>query len=119
MNRGTIVRFQRQRAGLSIAELAEKADISIDAIEDIESNLRNPKVYELEAMAAAMFIPYWYLGDKNPTETRVYTYTHGTNVYDEQGNMVLQAEQVKEKLIDYLEIDEYLEKAKKDGLMND
>lgn len=119
MNRGTIVRFQRQRAGLTVAELAEKVDMSIDTIEDIESNTRSPKVYELEAMAVAMSIPYWYLGDPNPMETRVYTYSHGDHVYHEDGTMTVEAEKVKAKLVEYLEMDEYLDKAKEDGLMND
>lgn len=119
MNRGTIVRFQRQRANLSVAELAEKVDMSIDAIEDIESNIRKPKTYELEAMASAMDIPYWYLGDENPMETRVYTYTHGEHAFHEDGTMTIGAEKVKAQLVEYLEMDEYLDQARKDELMND
>lgn len=117
MNRGTLVSFQRQRAGLSIAELAEKIDMSVSKVEDIESNLRSPKVYELEAMAAAMDIPYWYLGDENPMEQRVYTYVHGSpsysfddHSYTAHNELLLRAEPVKEKLVEYMEADEYLEK---------
>ena len=119
MNRGTLVSFQRQRAGLSIAELAEKIDMSVSKLEDIESNLRSPKVYELLAMATAMDIPYWYLGDENPVEQRVYTYVHGSNSfgdhsYTTQGELLLRAEPVREKLIGYMEADEYLEKILED-----
>lgn len=117
MNRGTIVRFQRQRANLSVAELSERTDLSIDVIEDIESNLRRPKPYELDAMATAMDIPYWYLGDKDPLENRVHTYTHGNNVYDENGNMVTSAEVVREKLLDYMEMDAFLADCRDRGLM--
>lgn len=118
MNRGTLVSFQRQRAGLSIAELAEKIDMSVSKLEDIESNLRSPKVYELEAMAVAMDIPYWYLGEENPVEQRAYTYVHGSgpfgdHSYTAQGELLLRAEPVREQLIGYLEADEYLENALK------
>lgn len=119
MNRGTIVCFQRQRANMSIAELAEKTDLSVDTIRDIEGNLRPVKIYELQIMADAMGIPFWYLGDPNPMESRVYTYTHGEHVSNEDGTLTLPAEKVKEKLVGYLEMDEYLDKAKEDGLMND
>jgi transcriptional regulator with XRE-family HTH domain len=119
MNRGTLVSFQRQRAGLSITELAEKIDMSVDTLEDIESNLRRPKVYELEAMAVAMDIPYWYLGDENPVEQRVYTYVHGSgefgdHSYTAQGELLLRADPVREKLLEYMEADEYLQKVLKD-----
>lgn len=118
MNRGTIVSFQRQRANLSIPELAEKIDMSVETLEDIESNIRKPKVYELEAMAVAMDIPYWYLGDPNPVEGRVIISTHGDYVYKANGSLQDGPEQIKAQLVDMLEMDEYLDECKKWGQMN-
>lgn len=118
MNRGTIVRFQRQRANLSLAELAEKVDMSVDTIDDIESNLRHPKVYELEAMAVAMNIPYWYLGDKDPMENRVIISTHGNKARDLNGKLTPGAEEIMYQMVDYLEMDEYLEEALNRGRMD-
>ena len=108
MNRGNIVRFQRQRAGLSVAELAERSELSLEVVEDIEGNLRRPKTHELDAMATAMELPYWSLREENPVDQRVHISAHGSNVYDENGQLTPQAEPVSERLIEMLEMDEYL-----------
>jgi transcriptional regulator with XRE-family HTH domain len=118
MNRGTIVSFQRQRANMSIPELAEKIDMTVSTLEDIESNLRSPKVYELEAMAVAMAIPYWYLGDPNPIESRVIISTHGDNVYNANGSLQDGPEQIKAHLVDLLEMDSYFADCKERGLLD-
>lgn len=108
MNRGNIVRFRRQLAGLSIAELAERSELEIGVVEDIESNLRRPKTHELDAMATAMELPYFTLREETPVDTRVeVTSVHGDNAYTE-GKLSVQAEDVKENLINMLEMDDYL-----------
>lgn len=54
---GTRVRALRRQAGLSLKELAQRAEVSMGMVSQIERNLANPSVRILERLRAVLNVP--------------------------------------------------------------
>src|SRR5256885_15741486 len=57
------IRRERERAGLSLSELAKRAGIAKSTLSQLESGLGNPSVETLWALGGALGVPFSRLGD--------------------------------------------------------
>jgi len=57
------LRRERARAGLSISEVARRADVAKSTVSQLESGLGNPSVETLWALSNALEVPFSYLVD--------------------------------------------------------
>lgn len=103
MSTGTLISVYRRLAKLSVEELAAKLEIPVERIASIEADEARIKPHELSAIAVALNRPEHALSHEHAISQRVQVSVVG-NASDES----IQA--VKDKLIDYLVLDEYLEK---------
>ena len=79
MTTGERIRQARKSAGMTQAELAERADISLDTIKSVENgrrenDLRNPKIETLRKLADALGVTPGYLlyGDTDPVQRSLF-----------------------------------------------
>ena len=68
---GEKLRTARQNQGLSLRELAARAEISASMLSQIENNKANPSVRSLHSIADALGVPFDYFFPNQP-ETDVY-----------------------------------------------
>jgi transcriptional regulator with XRE-family HTH domain len=77
------LRRERDRAGLSLTELARRAGIAKSTLSQLESGAGNPSVETLWALGAALGVPFSRLVDPPRRGTRVIRADEGPVIYAE------------------------------------
>jgi transcriptional regulator with XRE-family HTH domain len=80
------IRQERDRAGLSLTELARRAGIAKSTLSQLESATGNPSVETLWALGAALGVPFSRLVDPPRPNVRVIRAGEGPVTYSEQAN---------------------------------
>lgn len=80
------IRRERDRAGLSLTELARRAGIAKSTLSQLESGAGNPSVETLWALGAALGVPFSRLVDPPRPNVRVIRAGEGPVTYSEQAN---------------------------------
>ncbi|MFC4584801.1 helix-turn-helix domain-containing protein [Sphaerisporangium corydalis] len=80
------IRRERDRAGLSLTELARRAGIAKSTLSQLESAAGNPSVETLWALGAALGVPFSQLVDPPRPNVRVIRAGEGPVTYSEQAN---------------------------------
>lgn len=78
------IRRERERAGLSLTELAKRAGIAKSTMSQLESGSGNPSVETLWALGAALGVPFSRLVDPPRSNVRVIRAGEGPVTYSEQ-----------------------------------
>lgn len=79
---------ERQRAGLSLAEVARRAGIAKSTLSQLESGAGNPSVETLWALGVALDVPFSRLVDPPRPNVQVIRAGEGPAVASEQANYV-------------------------------
>lgn len=80
------IRRERERAGLSMAELARRAGIAKSTLSQLESGAGNPSVETLWALGAALEVPFSRLVDPPRPHVRVIRAGEGPVTYAERAD---------------------------------
>lgn len=80
------VRRERERAGLSLAELARRAGIAKSTLSQLEAGAGNPSVETLWSLGVALGIPFSRLVEPPAPAVRVIRAGEGPRVRSEQAN---------------------------------
>ncbi|WP_432924604.1 helix-turn-helix domain-containing protein [Microbispora sp. CA-135349] len=80
------IRRERERAGLSLTELARRAGIAKSTLSQLESGAGNPSVETLWALGAALGVPFSHLVDPPRPAVRVIRAGEGPVTYSEQAD---------------------------------
>ncbi len=80
------IRRERDRAGLSLTELARRAGIAKSTLSQLESGVGNPSVETLWALGVALGVPFSRLVDPPRPNVRVIRAGEGPATYSEQAN---------------------------------
>jgi transcriptional regulator with XRE-family HTH domain len=80
------IRRERDRAGLSLTELARRAGIAKSTLSQLESGAGNPSVETLWAIGTALGVPFSRLVDPPRQQTRVIRAGEGLVIYAERAN---------------------------------
>lgn len=83
---GAAIRRERDRAGLSLTELARRAGIAKSTLSQLESATGNPSVETLWALGNALGVPFSQLVDPPRPNVRVIRAGEGPVTYSEQAN---------------------------------
>jgi transcriptional regulator with XRE-family HTH domain len=78
------VRRERQRAALSLTDLAKRAGLAKSTLSQLESGTGNPSVETLWALAVALDVPFSRLVEPAPPQVRVVRAGQGARVPSEQ-----------------------------------
>ncbi|MEW9528359.1 helix-turn-helix domain-containing protein [Microbispora sp. NPDC049125] len=78
------IRRERERAGLSLTELARRAGIAKSTLSQLESGLGNPSVETLWALGVALEVPFSRLVESQRPDVRVIRAGEGPVTYSEQ-----------------------------------
>jgi transcriptional regulator with XRE-family HTH domain len=78
------LRRERQRAGLSLTELARQAGIAKSTLSQLESGAGNPSVETLWALGVALGVPFSHLVDPPRADVRVIRAGEGPVTYAER-----------------------------------
>ena len=78
------IRRERERAGLSLSELAKRAGIAKSTLSQLESGSGNPSVETLWALAVALGVPFSRLVDPPRPRVRVIRAGEGPAVHSEK-----------------------------------
>jgi transcriptional regulator with XRE-family HTH domain len=78
------IRRERERAGLTMTELAKRAGIAKSTLSQLESGVGNPSVETLWALGAALGVPFSRLVDPPRPAVRVIRAGEGPITYSEQ-----------------------------------
>ena len=81
----TALRRERDRAGLSLTELARRAGIAKSTLSQLESGTGNPSVETLWALGVALGVPFSQLVEPPPPQVRVVRAGHGPRIPAERG----------------------------------
>ena len=71
---------ERQKAGLSLAEVARRAGIAKSTLSQLEAGQGNPSLETLWALCVALDIPFAKLMESNITQTQVIRFGEGPSV---------------------------------------
>jgi transcriptional regulator with XRE-family HTH domain len=82
----TSIRRERDRAGLSLTELARRAGIAKSTLSQLESGAGNPSVETLWALAVALGVPFSRLVDPPRPRVQVIRAGEGLVIYSERAN---------------------------------
>src|SRR5215218_6523302 len=82
------LRRERERAGLSLSELAKRAGIAKSTLSQLESGVGNPSVETLWALGVALGVPFSRLVDPPRPSVRVVRVGDGPAMYSDQANYV-------------------------------
>lgn len=82
------LRRERERAGLSLSELAKRAGIAKSTLSQLESGAGNPSVETLWALGVALEVPFSRLVDPPSPSVRVIRAGEGPSVASEQANFI-------------------------------
>ena len=80
------IRRERDRAGLSLTELARRAGIAKSTLSQLESGVGNPSVETLWALGVALGVPFSRLVDVPRPAVRVVRAGEGPVTYSERAN---------------------------------
>jgi transcriptional regulator with XRE-family HTH domain len=80
------IRRERERAGISLTELARRAGLAKSTLSQLESGAGNPSVETLWAIGVALGVPFSQLVDSPRPEVRVIRAGAGPVTYSEQGS---------------------------------
>ena len=80
------IRGERQRAGLSLTELARQAGIAKSTLSQLESGAGNPSVETLWALGVALGVPFSQLVDPPRPTMRVIRADEGPVTYSERAS---------------------------------
>ncbi|MEU8275615.1 helix-turn-helix domain-containing protein [Microbispora bryophytorum] len=80
----TAIRRERERAGLSLTELAKRAGIAKSTLSQLESGAGNPSVETLWALGGALGVPFSHLVDPPRPVVRVIRAGEGPATYSQQ-----------------------------------
>jgi transcriptional regulator with XRE-family HTH domain len=80
------LRRERERAGLSLTELARRAGIAKSTLSQLESASGNPSVETLWALAVALDVPFSRLIEPQPPAVRVVRAGEGPAIPSETGH---------------------------------
>jgi transcriptional regulator with XRE-family HTH domain len=80
------IRRERERAGLSLTELARRAGIAKSTLSQLESGTGNPSVETLWALGVALGVPFSRLVDPPRPTVRVIRADEGPVTYSERAN---------------------------------
>lgn len=80
------IRRERDRAGLSLTELARRAGIAKSTLSQLESGAGNPSLETLWALGAALGVPFSRLVDPPRPNVRVIRAGQGPVTYSERAN---------------------------------
>jgi transcriptional regulator with XRE-family HTH domain len=80
------IRRERDRAGLSLTELARRAGIAKSTLSQLESGVGNPSVETLWALGVALGVPFSRLVDQPRPAVRVIRAGEGPVTYAERAN---------------------------------
>jgi len=78
------IRRERERAGLSLTELARRAGIAKSTLSQLESGVGNPSVETLWALGVALGVPFSRLVDQPRPAVRVIRSGEGPVTYSER-----------------------------------
>ncbi|GAA2772870.1 MULTISPECIES: helix-turn-helix domain-containing protein [Kitasatospora] len=78
------IRRERERAGLSMTELAKRAGIAKSTLSQLESGAGNPSVETLWAIGAALGVPFSRLVDPPRPNVRIIRFGEGPVMHSEQ-----------------------------------
>jgi transcriptional regulator with XRE-family HTH domain len=82
------LRRERQRAGLSLSEVAKRAGIAKSTLSQLESGAGNPSVETLWALAVALNVPFSRLIEPATAAVHVVRAGDGPAIRSEQANFV-------------------------------
>lgn len=80
------VRRERERAGLSLSELAKRAGIAKSSLSQLESGLGNPSVETIWALGVALDVPFSRLVEEPRRAVRVIRAGEGPVMHSEQSS---------------------------------
>ncbi|MFE9750629.1 helix-turn-helix domain-containing protein [Saccharothrix saharensis] len=80
------LRRERDRAGLSLSELAKRAGIAKSTLSQLESGSGNPSVETLWALGVALGVPFSRLVDPPTPRVRVIRAGEGPAIYSERAH---------------------------------
>jgi transcriptional regulator with XRE-family HTH domain len=80
------IRRERERAGLSLSELAKRAGLAKSTLSQLEAGLGNPSVETLWALAAVLAVPVSRLIDPPRSPVRLIRAGDGPSLPSEQTN---------------------------------
>ncbi|KGY14183.1 DNA-binding protein [Vibrio tubiashii] len=73
--------FERQRAGLSIAEVARRANIAKSTLSQLENGVGNPSIETLWSICVVLDIPFSRLIEEPSAKTKVIRHGEGVSVF--------------------------------------
>src|SRR4026208_2575561 len=79
-------RRERERHGISLAELARRAGVAKSTLSQLESGVGNPSVETLWALGVALGVPFSRLVDQPRPVVRVIRSGEGLVTYSERAN---------------------------------
>jgi transcriptional regulator with XRE-family HTH domain len=82
------LRRERERAGLSLSELAKRANIAKSTLSQLESGVGNPSVETLWALGVALDVPFSRLVDPPAAPVQVIRAADRAGVWSEQAHFV-------------------------------
>ncbi|HEY0640692.1 MAG TPA: XRE family transcriptional regulator [Pseudonocardiaceae bacterium] len=82
------LRRERERAGLSLTELARRAGLAKSTLSQLETGTGNPSVETLWALAVALDVPFSRLVEPPPVPVRVVRAGTGPGIPSETGHFV-------------------------------
>jgi transcriptional regulator with XRE-family HTH domain len=82
------LRRERERVGISIAELARRASVAKSTVSQLETGTGNPSVETLWALAVALDVPFSRLVEEPPTQVRVVRAGEGQRLQSDQADFV-------------------------------
>jgi transcriptional regulator with XRE-family HTH domain len=82
------LRRERERVGVSIAELARRAGVAKSTLSQLETGTGNPSVETLWALAVALGVPFSRLVEEPPAQVRVVRAGEGQRLQSDQADFV-------------------------------
>jgi transcriptional regulator with XRE-family HTH domain len=82
------VRRERERAGLSLSELAKRANVAKSTLSQLESGVGNPSIETLWALGVALDVPFSRLVDPPVPAVQVIRAADRAGVWSEQAHFV-------------------------------
>lgn len=82
------LRRERDRSGLSLSEVAKRANVAKSTLSQLEAGAGNPSVETLWALAVALQVPFARLVERTEPRVQVIRAGEGAGVGSEQANFV-------------------------------
>lgn len=82
----TSVRRERERAALTLTELAKRAGVAKSTLSQLESGVGNPSVETVWALSNALNVPFSRLVDPTPVRVEVIRFGEGTTARSEHSD---------------------------------